>query len=126
MKRKLLLLIIALGLGLSANAQIESLKGPRIGAALITKGLTADMINTKFDINMDDDVIGETGSAFVTLYGWQWESRFADGGEVTGIVEWIALVGGMEKGLFLPSVSSLVGLRTRNNSRRFRTYNRTY
>ena len=112
MKRKLLLLTIALGLGLSANAQIESLKGPRIGAVLITQGLTADMINTKFDIDMEDDIIGETGSAFVSLYGWQWESRFADGGNITGIVEWIALVGGMEKGLFLPSVSSLVGMRT--------------
>ena len=31
---------------------------------------------------------------------------------MTGIVEWIALVGGMEKGMFLPSVSSMVGLRT--------------
>ena len=39
-------------------------------------------------------------------------SRFADGGNVTGIVEWIALVGGMEKGKFLPSVSSMVGART--------------
>jgi hypothetical protein len=48
----------------------------------------------------------------MSQYGWQWESRFADGGNVTGIVEWIALVGGMEKGMFLPSVSSMVGVRT--------------
>ena len=48
----------------------------------------------------------------MSQYGWQWESRFADGGQVTGIVEWIALVGGMEKGMFLPSVSSMVGIRT--------------
>jgi hypothetical protein len=53
------------------------------------------------------------GPAITTLYGWQWESRFADGGgEIVGIVEWIVLVGGMEKGMFLPSVSSLVGVRT--------------
>ena len=48
----------------------------------------------------------------MSQYGWQWESRFLDGGDVVGIVEWIALVGGMEKGYFLPSVSSMVGLRT--------------
>ena len=47
----------------------------------------------------------------MSQYGWQWETRFSDGGNVTGIVEWIALVGGMEKGMFLPSVSSMVGLR---------------
>ena len=29
-----------------------------------------------------------------------------------GIVEWIALIGGMESGLFLPSISSMVGART--------------
>ena len=112
MKKIIYTLSIVLGLGLSANAQIESLKGPRIGAVLITQGLTADLINTKFDIDIDEDEIGATGAAFVSLYGWQWESRFADGGDITGIVEWIALVGGMEKGLFLPSISSLVGVRT--------------
>ena len=56
---------------------------------------------------------GALGSAFITQYGWQWESRFADGGgNITGIVEWIALVGGMEKGKFLPAVSSVIGVRT--------------
>ena len=42
-------------------------------------------------------------------------SRFADGYDVTGLVEWILLVGGIEKGLFLPSFSSLVGIRTSSN-----------
>ena len=40
------------------------------------------------------------------------KSRFLDGGDVTGIVEWIALIGSMESGLFLPSISSMVGVRT--------------
>ena len=42
------------------------------------------------------------------------KSRFADGGNVTGIVEWIVLVGGMEKGMFLPSASSIIGARMDN------------
>jgi hypothetical protein len=61
-----------------------------------------------------DEWTGSTGKygAVMSQYGWQWESRFLDGGDVVGLVEWIALVGGMEKGMFLPSVSSMVGLRT--------------
>ena len=61
----------------------------------------------------EDGGYGSTGPAFTTLYGWQWESRFADGGgNITGIVEWIVLVGGMERGKFLPSASSIIGART--------------
>jgi hypothetical protein len=102
---------------LSAEAQIQKLAGPRVGVTMITPGSLSSII--RGDVSMFSDEVREewTGStgkygAAITQYGWQWESRFADGGNVTGIVEWIALVGGMEKGYFLPSVSSMVGLRT--------------
>mgnify|MGYP006166544297 FL=1 len=112
MKRIIYTLSIVLGLGLSANAQVEKLAGPRIGLTLITPGPVADFLHEGFDFDNDVHEIGSTGSAFTTQYGWQWESRFADGGgDVTGIVEWIALVGGMEQGKFLPSVSSIIGAR---------------
>jgi len=83
-------------------AQVKNLSGPRIGFTLLAPGKTADWLT------------GEEGasSQITTQYGWQWESRFADGGDITGLVEWVALIGGMEKGTFLPSVSSLVGIRT--------------
>ena len=106
---------IALGLIIiSANAQIQKLAGPRIGLTFITPGATADFIHEGFNyLDEESNKLGETGSAFITQYGWQWESRFADGGgNIIGIVEWIALVGGMEQGKFLPSVSSIIGLRT--------------
>ena len=109
MKRILLTLVLALGL-LTANAQIDRLAGPRIGFTYITPGPIADFIHEGFDFD-EDDKYGTTGPAFTSLYGWQWESRFADGGNVTGIVEWIVLVGGMEKGMFLPSASSIIGAR---------------
>ena len=93
---KKLLFTIALGLGLlTANAQIEKLAGPRIGLTGLTSG----------------EISEELATNFITQYGWQWESRFADGGEIAGLVEWVVLVGGMEQGMFLPSVSSLVGVR---------------
>ncbi|MFT4903408.1 MAG: hypothetical protein ACI84S_001115 [Thalassomonas sp.] len=121
MKKVLLTLVLGLGL-LTASAQIQQLAGPRIGMTLITAGSTADFFHKGFDyVQYENEYegaehkLGETGSAFTTQYGWQWESRFADGGgEVVGIVEWIALVAGMEQGKFLPSLTSVIGARTAN------------
>ena len=112
---KRILLTIALGLGLlTSNAQVEKLAGPRVGFTYVTAGPIADFLHDGFDFDEDEDGgYGSTGPAFTTLYGWQWESRFADGGgNITGIVEWIVLVGGMERGKFLPSASSIIGART--------------
>ena len=114
---KKIVFTIALGLGLlTASAQIQKLAGPRIGLTFITSGTAADFIHEGVSsLDNDANQIGTTGSATITQYGWQWENRFADGGgDVTGIVEWVALVGGMEQGLFLPSVSSVIGMRTSN------------
>ena len=83
-----------------SQAQIQNLAGPRIGVTLINPGESADFLNQN-DGNL----------AFTTQYGWQWESKFATGQDITGLVEWIVLLGGMEKGKFMPSVSSIVGFR---------------
>ena len=114
--KKIFLTISLFTLLLTVNAQTDKLSGPRIGFTFIGAGPVADFINTK-DIDALDNpgFFGEEGNAFLTQYGWQWETRFADGYDITGLVEWIVLVGGMEKGLFLPSVSSLVGVRTSSN-----------
>ena len=119
MKKLLLTLTIVLVLSLNSNAQIESLAGPRVGFAFITPSPTSGLINGylnfgKLGGDLPENYNSEIKSAITSLYGWQWESRFADGGKVTGIVEWIALVGGIEKGYFLPSISSMVGARTLN------------
>jgi len=114
---KKIVFTIVLGLGLlTASAQIQKLAGPRIGMTFITQGSTADFLHKGYDyIDDDKNKLGETGSAFTSQYGWQWESRFADGGgNVVGIVEWVALVGGMEQGKFLPSISSVIGARSAN------------
>ena len=87
------------GIDTQNNLKISSLAGPRIGFTIITPGEIADEIE----------------SNFITQYGWQWETRFADGEQVVGLIEWILLAGGMEKGLFLPSISSLMGIRSIHN-----------
>ena len=117
MKKIIYTLSIVLGLGLSANAQIESLAGPRIGAVYISTSPTSSFLNGTHTVEdlvdgLPEDYNDLAKETLTTLYGWQWENRFADGGDVTGVVEWIVLVAGMEKGKFLPSVSSMVGART--------------
>jgi len=116
--KKIILTIVSILMIISVNAQIQQLAGPRIGMTFITEGSTADFLHKGIDYVTEDEKsykLGETGSAFTTQYGWQWESRFADGGgEVVGIVEWVALVAGMEQGKFLPSLTSVIGARTAN------------
>ena len=96
MKKILLTLVLGLGL-LTTNAQqIDKLAGPRVGVTYLTPGFMSEELET----------------SVITQYGWQWESRFADNGNVAGLVEWVVVVGGMEQQMFLPSISSLVGVRT--------------
>ena len=114
--KRILIILISISSVLYANAQIEKLAGPRLGGVLITPGISSHWINGERGIfdDVSPTINDDAKAAFISLYGWQWESRFADGGDITGIVEWIALIGGMEKGKFLPSISSLVGARTAN------------
>ena len=115
MRKTFTIILLSLSI-LSVEAQIEKLVGPKLGITFVQSGALASILRK--DVSMFSDEVrqewtGSTGKygAVMSQYGWQWETRFADGGNVTGIVEWIALVGGMEKGMFLPSVSSMVGLR---------------
>ena len=106
---------------LSVDAQVDKLAGPRVGITMVQPGILAGFLRKDYPFfpgdgepSASDEWTGSTGKygAVMSQYGWQWESRFLDGGDVVGLVEWIALVGGMEKGMFLPSVSSMVGVRT--------------
>lgn len=86
-----------------AQSDMESLFGPRIGATLIT-GEFAQKLDEKYN-----------AKPFISQFGWQFEWRFFNTQKgVTGIVEVIPLIGGVEQNLFVPSISSLVGLRYKN------------
>ncbi len=116
MKRIITTVLLSFSI-LSVDGQVDKLAGPRVGVTMVQAGSLASILRKDVSLFSDDireEWTGSTGKygAVMSQYGWQWESRFADGGDVTGIVEWIALVGGMEKGMFLPSVSSMVGVRT--------------
>jgi len=115
MKKIITIILFSISI-LSVEAQIDKLAGPKIGVTMVQSGSLASILRkdvSMFSNDVRQEWTGSTGKygAVMSQYGWQWETRFSDGGNVTGIVEWIALVGGMEKGMFLPSVSSMVGLR---------------
>ena len=95
------------------TGEVATLSGPRFGITLVGEGSTSQFLNRVHEMDsLQYSEFGGLPSTWTTQYGWQFESRFADtGGPVVGLVEWIVLVAGMEKGLILPSVSSLVGVR---------------
>ena len=115
MNKTISILFVLSILTFNATSQIDNLSGPRIGAVFISASPASSFL--RGDLALDQT--GELPPSYddfakgslTSLYGWQFESRFADGYDVTGIVEWIVLVAGMEKGKFLPSVSSMVGAR---------------
>jgi hypothetical protein len=84
-------------------AQAASLSGPRLGFTFLSDGIVGRL--------RDDASISV--SPVVTQFGWQFEKQFysTENGP-TAVTEWVVLVGGLEQGVVLPSVSWLVGMRT--------------
>jgi hypothetical protein len=78
--------------------------GPRLGVAYLIGGsVTAEHAGQRVD-------------PLMTLFGWQIEHQFPTGLAMapTPMTELVVLVGGMEQGAFLPSVSWLIGMRQPN------------
>jgi hypothetical protein len=53
----------------------------------------------------------------ISQFGWQFEKQFYNGaGGVTALNEWVGLVGGLDQGVVIPSISWLVGFRTKEGA----------
>ncbi len=112
---RLVLVVLAVVTGVAREARAQagppsqtvpetiSLSGPRVGVTFLSSGIRG---------KLQSDINAEVGS-MISQFGWQKEKRFlsSDNG-LTGVTEWVFLVGGMDQGVFLPSFSWLVGLRT--------------
>jgi hypothetical protein len=96
----------ALAQTLPGIARSVDLTGPRFGLTLLSEGVVDEL--AKRDIVVRPNI---------TQFGWQFERQFftRDSG-ASMVSEWVALLGGMEQGVALPSLSWLVGMRTRDGA----------
>jgi len=80
-----------------------SLAGPRFGLTFLSDGILKKL--------RDDYEIDIT--PVVSQFGWQFERQFTvrENGP-TALNEWVLLVGGLEQGVVIPSLTWLVGIRT--------------
>jgi hypothetical protein len=84
-----------------------SLSGPRFGATVLSNGVI-DKLRVQDGIEL---------RPMVTQFGWQFEKQFYSPKQgPTALTEWVVLLGGLEQGVALPSVSWLAGLRTRTGA----------
>jgi hypothetical protein len=82
------------------------LAGPRFGVTMLSEGVMAKLAEK--DIH-----VGST----ISQFGWQFEKQFYGNGESLSVVnEWVGLVGGLDQGVVIPSLSWLVGVRTRQGA----------
>jgi hypothetical protein len=87
-------------------AKTVSLSGPRFGLTLLSDGIVKKL--------EDRDI---TVRPYISQFGWHFEKQFytRDSG-VTMVTEWVALLGGLDQSVALPSLSWMVGVRTRDGA----------
>jgi hypothetical protein len=106
----LVLALCAPALGQVADPEVaptRSLSGPRFGVTFLSDGIRH---------KLKDDA-GLSAGPMVSQFGWQFEKRFyttLDG--PTAMSEWVLLLGGLDQGVALPSLSWMIGMRTRRGA----------
>ena len=84
-------------------AKTVSLAGPRFGVTLLTDSMVSKL-------KQDAGISVQHG---ISQFGWQFERQFYTKGDgPTVLNEWVLLAGGLDQGVFLPSLNWLVGMRT--------------
>jgi len=87
-------------------AKTVSLSGPRFGVTSLSDGVVAKLQERSIEVR-----------PMITQFGWQFERQFysKDSG-VAAVNEWVVLAGGLDQGVVLPSLTWLVGLRTKEGT----------
>jgi hypothetical protein len=87
-------------------AKTVNLSGPRFGLTALSTGVVEELHTRSIDVGPN-----------ISQFGWQFEKQFysRDSG-VAAVNEWVVLLGGLDQGVALPSLSWLVGLRTREGA----------
>jgi len=83
-------------------AREVNLSGPRFGVTMLSPGVVSTLKENSINV----------GSA-ISQFGWQSEKQFyGKGSGVAVLNEWVFLLGGLDQGVAIPSLSWMVGLRT--------------
>lgn len=83
-------------------ARTVSLAGPRFGVSVLSEGVVEKLHEKEIDV-----------SSTISQFGWQFERQFyGQQGGITALNEWVGLLGGLDQGVVIPSLTWLVGLRT--------------
>ena len=88
------------------GARTVNLSGPRFGITALPPGVVAALQERSIEVE-----------PAISQFGWQFEKQFytRDSG-VAAVTEWVALIGGLDQGVAIPSLSWLVGLRTKEGT----------
>ena len=85
------------------DSQVQRNTGPRFGLTYITNGKLTDDIEEEFGVS----------SNLISQFGFQFEKQIMGDDNIAGILEGILFIGGVDQGLFLPSVSGMFGVRNK-------------
>jgi hypothetical protein len=87
-------------------AKTLDLAGPRFGLTMLSEGVVQKLAER-------DLTVGTT----ISQFGWQLEKQFySKAGGVTALNEWVGLIGGLDQGVAIPSLSWLIGLRSQEGA----------
>ena len=113
----LMLLFVSVALPVAAQTAVDvtdppprlktvGLAGPRFGITALSDGVVAKLHERSIDVRSN-----------ITQFGWQFEKQFYSRNSGPAVVnEWVFLLGGLEQGYTLPSLSWMVGVRSRSGA----------
>lgn len=82
--------------------EVRKYGGPRVGATLVGPGVFRDQLYNEGKRNI------------YSQFGWQFEKRmFTTKTGISGMVEFLPMIGGIDMGKFIPSVTALIGVRNK-------------
>ena len=88
------------------SPKIVNLSGPRLGITSLSTGVVEKL----------GEVVDQPPTA-ISQFGWQFEKAFySSNSGVAAVNEWVVLLGGLEHDMAVPSLSWIVGLRTRSGA----------
>jgi hypothetical protein len=85
-------------------ARALSLSGPRVGVTMLGDGVVEKLAERQIEVG-----------AVISQFGWQFEKQFFNSqGGFTAVTQWVGLLGGLEESVAIPSLTWLIGLRSRS------------